>query len=483
MSNMDGENTMRQNSRRLFEVLEKVLGDYGFSPTIAWALRFFLRNPYESLVVVDKEGRVVFLDQGSEKFLRLPRGGAQGKKITEFIPDSYIPKALQTGTPFIGKVVNLNGTRRIGSTYPLIKDGETIGAIGRLIFHSFGEVERLTKEIARLKSEVESLRENQRSQLTATYTFQNTLGVSAALRNAIDMAKKVSTLDTEILILGESGTGKELFAQAIHNFAAPESPFVRVNSPSIPFDLAESELFGYDGGAFTGASPAGKMGKFEIANHGTIFFDEIGCMPLSTQAKLLRILQEKEVERLGSTKVKKLSFRFLAASNIDLKRLVKEGKFREDLYYRIAKATIHIPPLRDRKEDIPIYVDYFLKVINERFGTRFARFSNEALSCLMAYDWPGNIREFINVLEQSILKKWTGEEIPRASLPFEMISHGSSRVSSVSRGLKSRLQEDERNTILEALEKTKGNKRLAAFSLGIPRSTFYNRLKSYRIEV
>jgi transcriptional regulator with PAS, ATPase and Fis domain len=474
---------MDREKEQLAGVLESVLGGYGFSPIITWALRFFLRNPYESLVIVDKEKRVVFMDKGSETFLKLPKGGAKGREITEFIPDSYLPKALETGVPFIGKVFNLNGTRRIGSTYPLIKDGEIVGAMGRLIFRSFGEVGRLTKEMARLRSEVKSLRENQKYQNTATYSFKNILGVSKSLKDTVNMAKKVSTLDTDIVILGESGTGKELFAQAIHNFANPDKAFVRVNSPSIPFELAESELFGYERGAFTGALPSGKMGKFEIANNGTIFFDEISCLPISTQAKLLRILQEKEVERIGSGRVKKLNFRLIAASNVDLKRLVEEGKFREDFYYRIAKATIHVPPLRKRKEDIPIYVDYFLKVINERFRTNFKRFSPEALSCLMTYDWPGNIRELINVLEQAILKKWRGEEIPKTSLPSEIIAYPSSKVPRISKGFKSHMQENERKIILDALEKTRGNKRRAAFSLGIPRSTFYNKLKNYEIEV
>ena len=236
--------------------------------------------------------------------------------------------------------------------------------------------------------------------------------------------------NADALIIGESGTGKELFAHAIHNYINPQKPFVQVNSSAIPFDLAESELFGYEKGAFTGASPTGKPGKFEIAHKGTFFLDEVSSIPLSLQVKLLRVLQEREVERLGNSKIQKIKFRLIAATNADLKTLVKEGKFREDFYYRIAKTTIHIPPLRERKEDIPVYIDYFLKTINERFGTKFKRLSNEALFCFMNYDWPGNVRELINVLEQACLKKWEGEEIPMNSLPSELI--GTSTLSNPS---------------------------------------------------
>jgi transcriptional regulator with PAS, ATPase and Fis domain len=471
---------VESEEREFLKVLKGILGNYGFSSIIAWALRFFLRNPYESLVIVDKEGKLEFMDRGSEKFLNLPEGGAKGLKVTDLVPDSGLPRVLETGAPFIGRVFNLKDFRRIGSTYPLIRDGEVIGAIGRLIFHSLDEVERISREMGRLKSEVKVLREKQKYQHSAIYTFENIMGISSAIREAVNMAKKVAMTDADVLIVGESGTGKELFAQAIHNFVNPQKPFVRVNSSTIPFDLVESELFGYEKGAFTGANHTGKPGKFEMANHGTFFLDEISSLPLSIQAKLLRVLQEREVERLGSSRVQKVNFRLIGTTNTDLKMLVKEGKFREDFYFRIAKATIPIPSLRERKEDIPIYINHFLEIINERFSTKFKRLSNEALFCFMHYDWPGNVRELINVLEQICLKKWEGEEIPMSSLPSELIgSSAASRVSPSSKIFKKEVQEEEKKLILQALEQTMGNKRRAAFLLGIPRSTFYKKLKDY----
>jgi len=464
-------------------VLKEILGEYGFSPVVTWALRFFLRNPYESLLIADKEGRLKFMDRGSEKFFDLPEGGAKGVKVTELIPESQLPIVLETGTPSIGSVLNVKGFRRIGSTYPLIRNGEVVGAMGRLIFHSLDEVERINREVGRLKSEVKFLRERQKSQNSAIYTFDNILGISSAIREAVEMAKKVAMTDADVLIIGESGTGKELFAQAIHNSVNPQRPFVRVNSSAIPFDLVESELFGYERGSFTGASNAGKPGKFEIAHNGTFFLDEISSLPLSIQAKLLRVLQEREVERLGGTKVQNVRFRLIGTTHTDLKALVKESKFREDFYFRIAKATIHIPSLRERKEDIPVYINHFLKIINERFGTRFKRLSDEALFGLMNYDWPGNIRELINVLEQACLKKWEGEEIPMSSLPPELKGASSSSLSSPPKVFKKEVQEEEKKLILQALTQMKGNKRRASSLLGIPRSTFYKKLKDYSIEI
>jgi len=472
------------------KVLEGVLGSYGFSPIITMALRFFLRNPYENLVIVNKDGRLEYMDRGSEKFFNLPEGGAKMVKVTELIPESDLPRVLKTGIPFIGRVFNINGVPRIGSTYPLIRDGEIIGAIGRLISHSLDEVERINREISQLKSEVKLLREKQRYQHYAIYTFENILGISTAIKEVIDLTEKVAMTNADTLIIGESGTGKELFAHAIHNYIDPQKPFVQVNSSAIPFELAESELFGYEKGAFTGASPTGKPGKFEIAHKGTFFLDEVSSIPLSLQAKLLRVLQEREVERLGNSKIQKIKFRLITATNTDLKTLVKEGKFREDFYYRIAKTTIYIPPLRKRKEDIPVYINYFLKTINERFGTKFKRLSNEALFCFMNYDWPGNVRELINVLEQACLKKWEGEEIPMNSLPSELIGTSTlsnpSSLKSVrpsSKIFKKEVHEKEINLILQALEQTKRNKRRAALLLGIPRSTFYKKLKDYRIGI
>lgn len=469
---------MEQEKKDLLKVLDGVLGDYGYSPVITWALRFFLRNPFENLILVDKEARILFADKGTEEFFGLSEGESKGKDVRTLIPDSALPRVLETGTPVIGKVVEVQGISKIVSAYPLIRDGEVIGGLGRLIFHSLEEVERMNRVMNRLKSEVKSLRQSHRVQFRASYTFENILGISPAIKEAIDTAKRIANVETDVLIAGESGTGKELFAHAIHNFINPGKPFVQINCPTIPFELAESEFFGYERGAFSGANSTGKPGKFELAHNGTVFLDEICSLPLSIQAKLLRTIQEREIERLGGTKVQKLNFRILATTNINLKQLIREGRFREDLYFRLNKATLFIPPLRERKEDIPIYVDHFLKTINGHFGTYFKKMSGESLLCLMNYSWPGNIRELINVLEQAMLKKWQGEELPLECLPKEIIGSHSYRHAS-SDGLNKEVDSTKKKLIFQALKETRGNKRRAAVLLGIPRSTLYKKIKEY----
>ena len=472
---------MGESKKEFLNVLENVLRNYSFSPVIAWALRFFLRNPYESIVIVDKNGLFEFMDRGSEKLFNLPEGGAKKKKVMELIPDSALPRVLETGVPVVGRIFDVKGLKKIGSAYPLVKDGEIIGAIGRLISRSLEEMERVQREMDSLKRKLSHLQQRQEEHLRAFYTFDNIVGASPAIKEAIKLAKKLSAIDTDVLILGESGTGKELFAHAIHNYTNPERPFVRVNCPTIPFELAESELFGYEKGAFTGAKPEGKKGKFELAKNGTIFLDEVNSLPLSIQAKLLRVLQEREIERLGSSHIQKVNFRLIATSNVDLKKGVIEGKFREDLYYRIAKAVIYIPPLRDRKEDIETYISYFLKAINNRFGTHFKRATEEAFKCMTNYKWPGNVRELINILEQACLKAWEGEEIPASSLPSDLFRSSTPFITTQSNPIKKEIEEREKDLILQVLKQTKGNKRKASSLLGMPRSTLYNKIKKYNL--
>jgi len=461
-------------------LLEEISGNYSISPLIAYAMKFFFCNPYESLIIVDKQGKIEFMDKWSEKFFGLSPGGAKGRKVEYFVKDSVFPRVIETGYPSIGRLLQVKNTRKISSTYPLIRNGDVVGAIGRVLFRSLEEVEQIHAEVIRLKREVKTLRERHADQHYAVYNFQDILGKSHAIKDSIEMAKKVALTGMDALIAGESGTGKELFANAIHNISNPEGPFVRVNCPAIPFELAESELFGYEKGAFSGASTSGKLGKFELAHNGTIFLDELSSMPLTIQAKLLRILQEREIEKLGSIKIKKLKFRVIAATNTDLKKEVDNGRFRKDLYYRIAKAAVHIPPLRERKEDIPIYIDHYLRVINKQFGTGFTALSQEALDSFLNYNWPGNVRDLINMLEQACLKEWKGEKIGKHCLPRELCKRSNPRKTSPhSTGFKIGVSTKERMLISQALNNTKGNKRKAASLLKMPRSTFYNKLKRY----
>lgn len=479
--------SMTQNQ---MDIIIEVLGKYKLTPLIASALRFVLRNPFESFIVVDEKAQIEFMDRGSEKFFGLTQGEAKGIDIRHFISESCLPAAVESGKPMIGKILEVKGKKRIGSAFPIIKENKIIGAVGRLIFHSLEEVERVTNEINKLKREIEYFKEKEQSEYSSQYTFENILGNSSSLKDMIDFAKKISQIHTDVLVIGESGTGKELFAHSIHSFAHRKQPFVKVNCPAIPFDLAESELFGYDKGAFSGALSSGKPGKFELANNGTIFLDEIASLPLSVQAKLLRVLQEREIERLGGTKTRKIRFRLIAATNVDLRTLVKEGKFREDLYYRVSKAVIHIPPLRERREDIPLYISHFMGKINQSFGISVKSVSPEAMEILINYPWPGNIRELINVLEQAMLKAWNIDTILQEHLPLKMssfpltIERGKKEDDDIYKGsedFKKEIKKREKQLIIAAIKAAKGNKKRAATLLSMPRSTFYEKIKRYDI--
>ena len=368
----------------LMSTVTNTLGNYGFTHRITSALKFFLRNPYEALIIVDKNGRIEFMDKGSEKFFGLNQGEAKGIQIKGLIPQSSIPLALETGVPVVGRIFEVRDKKGISSCYPIIKDGRIIGALGKLTFYSLEEVNRINNELESLRTKIRYFKEKEHSEHRATYGFHDILGVSPLIRNSVEIAKKIALINTDVLILGESGTGKELFAHSTHNFHNADKKFVKVNCPAIPFELAESELFGYEKGAFSGAVSTGKPGKFEMAHNGTIFLDEISSLPLSIQPKLLRVLQEKEIERLGSTKTKKISFKFIATTNVDLKKLVEEKKFREDLYYRIAKTLIYLPPLRERIEDIPMYLNHFLEKINLSFKTDIEIITDDAMDIF----WP-----------------------------------------------------------------------------------------------
>jgi len=284
-----------------------------------------------------------------------------------------------------------------------------------------------------------------------------------------------------VLIRGESGTGKELLAHAIHNLSPRRScPFVKVNCAAVPENLLESELFGYEEGAFTGAKKGGKPGKFEQAHGGTIFLDEIGDMPLKMQVKILRVLQEKEVERLGSTKTINVDVRVIAATNRNLERLINERKFREDLFYRLNVVNLEIPPLRERKEDIPLLADFLVKKLCKSLGIGEKNISQSTYNVLLRYKWPGNVRELENALERA-LNVIDSDIIQPEHLPYYIRQSGNSLKDGVF-NLKSIVEETEKETIKRALNADGGSSLEAAKLLGISKSTFYDKLAKYGIK-
>jgi transcriptional regulator with PAS, ATPase and Fis domain len=464
------------------EIIKEGLGSYPFTPIIAEAIKFILTNRYESLVIINEKGEIEFIDRPTEKFFDLSRGEAKGKKILEVIPFSELPEVVSTGIPHIGKVLVTKDRHTLISRFPLLKNGKIIGAFGRVILHSLEELERVRKEADQFRRDLLSAERKIKSEYQATYHFDHILGISQIMREAKELAKRMSRTSSDILIQGESGTGKEMFAHALHNESRQKSyPFIKINCPAIPIELAESEFFGYEKGAFTGASQEGKPGKFELAEGGTVFLDEIGALSLSVQAKLLRVIQEREVERLGGKKPIKLNFRLITATNTDLKRLAEEGKFRFDLFFRLSKAILTLPPLRERQEDIPTYVSHFLTILSKNIGTQIKTVSKEALEFLSQYDWPGNVRELANILEQSYYNMGHDEVLMPHHLPKEIGAFNESKhlLHEIDKPLQNILEEIEKENILRVLRYCNGNKRKTARHLGIQRSTLYLKLRKF----
>jgi DNA-binding NtrC family response regulator len=342
--------------------------------------------------------------------------------------------------------------------------------------------EILTKveTIAQLRS-LEKENEYLRGRLAQRFNIKNIVGKSEKINDLFKLIHDVAPTNTTVLITGENGTGKELIANAIH-FNSPnvKKPFIKLNCGVLSENLLESELFGHVKGAFTGAIKD-KIGRFELANGGTLFLDEIGDISPNMQVKLLRVLQEGEFERVGGTETLKVDVRIIAATNSDIEEKIREGDFRQDLYYRLNVIPIHVPPLRERKDDIPLLVKHFLEKYEKVHSKKITKIEEDALENLEAYDWPGNIRELENYLERAIVLNKSGE-ITKDDFP-EMITHSQKTIVAYdeSNGLARTVEEYERQIILAELSRNNGNKAKTANKFKISRSTFMSKLKKYEI--
>ncbi|NOZ56775.1 MAG: sigma-54-dependent Fis family transcriptional regulator [Calditrichaeota bacterium] len=329
-----------------------------------------------------------------------------------------------------------------------------------------------------LKKEVEELR----TELRSRYRFENIIGQSGAMQEVLRAIERVVDSNVTVLITGESGTGKELVARAIHyNSRRRNKPFVAVNCSALPESLLESELFGHEKGAFTGATQR-RIGKFEQANGGTIFLDEIGLMTPATQAKILRVLQEREFERVGGNELVRVNVRIISATNRDLEEAMKKGEFREDLYYRISVFPIKLPPLRERKEDIPLLAGHFLKKYSEQEGKKVDSINPEALELMMAYNWPGNVRELENAIERAVVLATTNEITPR-ELPQAVKAIGEKKIYESDQTLNSWIEKLEEQALRQALLECEGNISETARKLGIGRATIYRKAKKYGLPI
>jgi DNA-binding NtrC family response regulator len=332
--------------------------------------------------------------------------------------------------------------------------------------------------------EVRSLRDENRKlreELVRRYSFENIVGRSPAMQEIFATIERVAPTRATVLIAGESGTGKDLIARAIH-YQSPrrDRPFVKINCTAIPENLMESELFGYEKGAFTGAVTS-KPGRFELADTGTVFLDEIGDVPPNIQVKLLRVLQEREFERLGSNRTRQIDVRVIAATNADLRAALEQGAFREDLYYRLNVVPINVPPLRERKEDIPALAEHFLRKYAAEFSSPVKAISDEALQVLLGHHWPGNVRELENVIERSLVL-CSGEILEAADIRLDTAPRNSRAAGEPLLPEGMTLEEHERELIRKALERAQGNKSQAARLLGLSRNALRYRLSQMGLD-
>ncbi len=456
-------------------------------------------NASEGMLLVDRQGKVVWINEQYKRFLPA-LGYARvedfvGHPVASVVQNTQLHHVLETGKPIlIDLLSNRAGTFGVSRIPLRDSSGEVIGALGIVLFdHPETNLQPLINKFAALQRELDDARRelaHQRSgQRRAKYTFASFVGASPAVVELKRLARRAAQSGSPVLLLGETGTGKELLAHAIHAVSSrPNGPFVTVNIAAVPDTLLEAEFFGVAPGAYTGAERKGRDGKLKLADGGTLFLDEIGDMPLGLQAKLLRALQEGEFEPLGSNRLLRFEAKVIAATSRDLGRLVREGKFREDLYYRLNVLPIRVPPLRERRADIPALVEALGEELAQRSGLPQPEYTSEAMDLLTAQLWRGNVRELRNVLEQAALLgdssridgvritqvlRETG--IEQLESPQPAVAMAATEPSAV-RPLAEQVAEVERRAIAAALLACGGNKVAAARMLGIARATLYERL-------
>jgi transcriptional regulator with PAS, ATPase and Fis domain len=426
----------------------------------------------EGAIIVDRDARIVWISDKYAARLKLASpAAALGRVVEDVIPNSLLREVVRSGEPIMLDIMQFDDASFVVMRMP-IKDerGRVVGAAGFMLFDRLQSLQPLVSKFQRLETELADIQKSLAEARRVKYTFSSFIGSSAAAMEVKRHARRAAQVDTPVLLLGETGTGKEVLAQAIHAASArAHGPFIGINVAAIPEPVLDAEFFG---------SPA-REGKFTLADGGTLFVDEIGDMPMAMQAKLLRVLQDKEVEPLGGNHVAKVDVRVIAASSVDLRRMVSSGRLRSDLYYRISVLPIELPPLRERIGDLELLCDHMLEQIAHRAGRPQREITPAALAVLSAYGWPGNIRELSNVLEQVTLSsdnpRLCAEEftlvLPRGSSATRPGGRPTLKLADI-------VADAERSAIRSALAAAEGKKILAARLLGISRATLYQKLSA-----
>jgi transcriptional regulator with PAS, ATPase and Fis domain len=447
-------------------------------------LELVLDNTHEGIVFCDVNGKILFFNRPYETIFNLNKDKDIGKNIKEIFPDARIPIVAKTGLPEYGVIYNWRGSKHIVNRIPIKHGSKLLGVVTQVLFRDIQELNELSENINILKAKLESMRLEFNKCFRAKYTLNDIVGEDHEIMQLKKLAAQYSRTTLPVLILGESGTGKELFAHALHQMSSRATrSFLIMNCAAIPKELMESELFGYERGAFTGANHRGKIGKFELVDGGTIFLDEIGDMPLEMQAKILRIIENKQVTRLGGVNPVNVDFRLIASTNRDIEKMVHEGSFRPDLFYRLNTFVLKIPPLRERQQDIPHIVTELAMTSECNVSKKSIQCSEEVIQSFIEYAWPGNIRELKNVVDFAI-NNLTEEEwlIKPHHLPLSLRNRLRNTVPFHSQDVltfKEAKKKMEKEIIQEALVTSFGKKKAAAKLLGISRSVLYEKMKSY----
>jgi propionate catabolism operon transcriptional regulator len=449
----------------------------------ATALRYqtIINAATDGIIAVDDHGLITTINSAASKFLKRDEKQVLGRHITELVPNAPITRVLTAKQAINDRLCRIDGESYISNYRPVTLEETVIGAVSS--FRDIGNVMRSENVVRRSFSKG----------LAAKYDFNDLVHASPAMRDAINVGQQYAGTDSTVLIMGETGTGKEIFVHGIHNLSRrTKQPFVSINCAALPEQLLESELFGYEEGAFTGSKKGGKPGRFEIAHKGTIFLDEIDSTSETVQIRLLRVLQEREVMRLGGDRKIPVDVRIIAAASRELSHAVQEHQFRADLFFRLNVLRLQIPPLRKRQEDIPLLLDYFIRHFSDRHGLDPIALPQDYLKRLTAYTWPGNVRQLRNYAERLVMNCSLRCSSDTLEVLYRELIHYGARPAedkpvdpkpeTLKRRLEDQTQTNERTIILEALEQCRYNKNRAAKHLGISRTTLWRKIKELGIE-
>ncbi len=427
-------------------------------------LKIITELTHSGIIAVDKYGKITLCNAEACSILNISSENAIGKLIDDIVPDFNINEILENGQKKFDELVSVDEKYLMLHKIPIIIGGSIHGAV--ITFQKLDQIQNM---------EIKARKKLAEKGHIARHTFDSIIGCSESIKRVIEKAKNYSLVDSVVLINGETGTGKEVFAQSIHNYSRRKNgPFVGVNCAALPYTLLESELFGYVKGAFTGARAEGKIGLFEQAHGGTIFLDEIAEIPMEVQARLLRVLQEGQIQKIGDDRIITVDVRIISATNKNLKELIKENKFREDLYYRLNVLNIKLPSLNDRIEDIPLFIEHFFKLKSKEYNITIHKIEPDVVARLCSISYPGNIRQLENIVERLVVESKDG------NIKLENLSSVLDDDIKYEQFLN--IDTITKKTIENALKITNNKKSAAAKMLGIDRSTLWRKMKDLEIE-